>query len=59
MAPNNIEFFYSAEERSERIWRIDDRLNWIYKWLSRFVLTAAAIGLGLHLKSRRDMRDAA
>ena len=59
MAPNNIEFFYSAEERSERIWRMDDRLNWIYKWLSRFVLAAASVALTIHLKSRKDMRDAA
>ena len=59
IAPNNIEFFYAAEERSERIWKIDERLNWIYTWLSRFVLTAAAVALALHLKSRKDMRDAA
>jgi len=27
MAPSNVEFFYAAEETSERIWRIDRRLN--------------------------------
>lgn len=59
MAPNNIEFFYAAEERSERIWRIDARLNLIYVWLSRFVFVSASIALGLHLKSRKDMRSAA
>ena len=30
MAPNNIEFFYAAEETSERIWRIDAFMNKIY-----------------------------
>ena len=59
MAPNNIEFFYSAEERSERIWRIDDRLNRVYTWLARFMLAAFAVALSIHLKSRKDMRDAA
>lgn len=59
MAPNNIEFFYAAEETSARIWRIDDRLNFIYAWLVRSVVLGFAVALGLHLKSRRDMRQAA
>ena len=59
MAPNNIEFFYAAEERSERIWRIDDRLNTIYTWLVRLAATGSFVAIGLHLKSRKDMRSAA
>ena len=59
MAPNNIEFFYAAEERSERIWRIDERLNTMYKYLVRFVVTASCVAIGLHLKSKKDMRSAA
>ena len=59
MAPNNIEFFYAAEETSERIWRIDDRLNKIYSWLVRSVLLAFTVALTLHIKQRRDMREAA
>jgi hypothetical protein len=50
MAPNNIEFFYAAEETSERIWRIDDFMNNVYKWLVRGVFTAATIALTMHLK---------
>ena len=30
MAPNNIEYFYAAEETSERIWRIDNFMNRVY-----------------------------
>ena len=59
MAPNNIEVFYAAEERSERIFRIDDRLNTIYRWLVRIVGTGSCVALGLHLKSRKDIRSAA
>lgn len=59
MAPNNIEFFYAMEERSERIWRIDARLDVIWRWLVRFVSLASCVGIGLHLKSRVDMRQAA
>ena len=59
MAPNNIEFFYAAEERSERIWRIDEHLNRIWRWLVRVVSVASFIAIGLHLKSRVDMRNAA
>jgi len=59
MAPNNIEVFYAAEERSERIFRIDDRLNTIYRWLVRIVATGSCVALGLHLKSRKDIRSAA
>lgn len=59
MAPNNIDFFYAAEETSERIWRIDERLNKIYVWLSRGLLTAGFIALAWHIKQRKDMREAA
>ena len=59
MAPNNIEYFYAAEERSERIWRIDERLNTLYKYLVRFAITASCVAIGLHLKSKKDMRAAA
>lgn len=59
MTPNNIEYFYAAEERSERIWRIDERLNTLYKYLVRFAITASCVAIGLHLKSKKDMRAAA
>ena len=59
MAPNNIEYFYAAEETSERIWRIDGYLNQVYKWLVRAMLVGSTIAIGLHLKSKRDMRVAA
>ena len=59
MQPNNIEFFYAAEETNERMWGIDNKLDLIYKWLVRFVVTASCFAIGLHLKSRLDMRDAA
>ena len=55
MAPNNIEYFYAAEETSERIWRIDGRLDTIYIFLSRACIVACFIAAGLHLKSKRDM----
>lgn len=50
MAPNNIDFFYAAEETSERIWRIDERLNKIYVWLSRGLLTVGLVALAWHIK---------
>ena len=59
MAPNNIEFFYAAEETSERIWRIDERLNKMYVWLVRSMIFGSFIAISLHLKSQRDMRVAA
>ena len=52
MAPNNIEFFYAAEESSERIWRIDDRMNFIYHWLVRGGMLAIFIALVAHFKQR-------
>ena len=59
MAPNNIDFFYAAEETSERIWRMDERLNTIYRYLVRVCLLGGSIAIGLHLKSKTDMRVAA
>jgi len=50
MAPNNIEFFYAAEETSERIWRIDAFMNSLYKWLVRAVVTGSTIALTMHVK---------
>ena len=59
MAPNNIEYFYAAEETSERIWRIDAHLDKLYSWLVRFVCLGSFIALYLHLKTRQDMHSAA
>jgi hypothetical protein len=59
MAPNNMEFFYAAEETSNRIWKIDAFLNLIYKWLVRSVLLASAIAMAMHIKHKKDMRSAA
>lgn len=59
MAPNNIDFFYAAEETNERIWRIDERLNLAYKWLVRVALTAGVTAFALHIKHMKDMREAA
>ena len=59
MAPNNLEFFYAAEETSQRIWRIDAFLNSIYKWLVRSVLLVSAIATVMHIKQKKDMRSAA
>lgn len=59
MAPNNIEYFYAAEETSERIWRIDEHLNTIYRWLVRLVSLGTFVAISLHLKSKSDMRSAA
>ena len=59
MAPNNLDFFYAAEETSDRIWRIDERLNKIYVWLVRVMMFSFVVGISLHLKSRRDMTSAA
>lgn len=59
MAPNNIDFFYAAEETSERIWRIDERLNMMYRWLVRVALTAGVTAFALHIKHMKDMREAA
>ena len=52
MAPNNIEYFYAAEETSERIWRIDAHLDKLYSWLVRIVCLGSFIALYLHLKTR-------
>ena len=59
IAPNNIDFFYAAEETSERIWRIDSRLNKIYVYILRILMAGGCIALFWHFKQRKDMREAA
>ena len=51
-----MDFFYGEEETSLRVWRIDDRMNLIYKWLVRAVFGAVSIAVFLHVKQRMEMR---
>ena len=59
ISPNNMDFFYAAEETSEKIWQIDEKLNRVFVWLSRVMFTTGFILFAWHIKKQKDMREAA
>ena len=57
IAPNNIEFFYAAEETSERPYKIEKFLEKLYRYALIFGVCFGSVALYLHLKQHRDMHQ--
>ena len=53
---SSLDYFYGEEETSLRVWKLDDRLNSVYKWFLRTVFCALSLAAFLHIKQRMEMR---
>ena len=53
--PDSIEFFYAAEETSERAYRLEAMLNRIYSVLKWIFASAAVVFISMHAKQRYEL----
>ena len=53
--PDSIEFFYAAEETSERAYRLEALLNRIYSVLKWIFASAAVVFVSMHAKQRYEL----
>ena len=55
--PNSLEFFYSAEETSPTIYKIEHKVSTAYYYLSKIAILGFSIVLFRHLKQMYDMQE--
>lgn len=55
--PHQLEYFYSEEETSQKMWALDKMLNQIYRFLMLVVGSCASIALYRHIKQQKEMRE--
>ena len=53
--PDSLEFFYAAEETSERAYRLEKLLNNIYRVLKWIFASAFVVFVSMHAKQRYEL----